>query len=336
MILSKKIIDKVISNKSMLGEIRFIDKKELKNYADLYEMSFLRKVKILIKRLIFRFLYKMGFKELVYNKARSTTNVKKKYDDISGSYIKKFEDKKKTNKGYLAYDNRDKSYLLIKKKPIDHPSYVLGEFYKKFDCESVIEVGAGELTTFYNFVNKISNKSKLGTTAALDLSTKRLLKGKEFLKKKNIDIDYLISSNATNIPLPDNSFDLVFSHNCIEQAPMIAQNIIDEMVRISSNIIIFIEPSFEFGNQWSRNKILGKGYPIFTKRSFKNKYTDLIFRNGLPFTRCENFSEIVILKKKNNKKNKINLKNNTFKEYIDKKNSKFMPYRNISGVLEFY
>tara|TARA_Y100000591_G_C21815755_1_gene690637 strand:- start:15 stop:1025 length:1011 start_codon:yes stop_codon:yes gene_type:complete len=336
MILSEKIIDKVISNKSKLGEIKFIHEKELKKYADLYELSFLRKIKILIKRLILRFLYKVGFKKLVYNKARSTSNVKKKYDNISGSYIKKFEDKKKTDKGYLAYDNRDRSYLLIKKKPIDHPSYVLGEFYKKFDCKSVIEVGAGELTTFYNFINKINNKSKLGTTAALDLSTKRLLKGKEFLKKKKIDIDFLISSNATNIPLPDNSFDLVFSHNCIEQAPMIAQNIIDEMVRISSNIIIFIEPSFEFGNQWSRNKILGKGYPIFLKRSFKNKYTDLIYRNGLPFTRCENFSEIVILKKKNNKKNKINLYNKNLEEYIDEKNSKYMPYKKINEVFEFY
>ena len=59
----------------------------------------------------------------------------------------------------------------------------------------------------------------------------------------------LIACDASNIPYEDNSFDISFTHYCIEQVPHLAKKIIDEMIRISSKYILIVEPSYQFSNK---------------------------------------------------------------------------------------
>jgi len=70
------------------------------------------------------------------------------------------------------------------------------------------------------------------------------------------------------------------------------------MIRVSSKYVIFIEPSYEFSNSYTRNKILVKGYPIFKSKMFKNKKSKIIYRDGMPYSRFVNYAELVILEKK--------------------------------------
>lgn len=279
------------SKKNIFKEIREVNLEEAKKIDDLFQVNFYEKSRLLLKRFLLSLINFLFTKKINYSKARDLDNVKKKYDQISGTYISEFN---KENQNYLAYNHFEKKIYLITANQIDHPAYFLSNFCNKYSLNSIFEVGAGELTTLFPIIKNGTFKF----TSALDLSSERLKKGFEFFNKNNLKIDNLISGNATKLPYSENSFDLVFSHYCLEQVPLLANEIIDEMIRVSSKYIIFIEPSYEFSNLYTRNKILIKGYPIFKKKNFENSKTKIIYRNGMPYTRCVNYAEIVILEKK--------------------------------------
>jgi len=74
-----------------------------------------------------------------------------------------------------------------------------------------------------------------------------------------------------------------------------AKKIINEMIRISSKYVIIIEPSYQFSNQVTRNRILHNGFPILKKAHFENSKAKIIYRDGLPFTYYGLYAEITIL-----------------------------------------
>ena len=284
-------IKELINNKNIFKDIREIDINEAQKIDDLYRINLFDKSKLLIKRFLLNIINFLFNKKINYSNSRDLDAVKRKYDQISGSYIYEFE---KEISSYLAYNHFEKKIYFIKSRQIDHPSNFILNFCNEHSLNSIFEVGAGELTTLFPIVKNRSFKF----TSALDLSEERLKKGLIFFKKNNLKIDNLISGNAAKLPYEDNSFDLVYSHYCLEQVPLLSQEIINEMIRVSSKYVIFIEPSYEFSNSYTRNKILVKGYPIFKSKMFKNKKSKIIYRDGMPYSRFVNYAELVILEKK--------------------------------------
>ena len=275
------------------GEIRYLNK-----------FSFYRIFKLTIKRLLINFLNLFIKKKIVYDAERSIENVKKKYEKIAGSYIDLFynHEIKGTTKGgtqkreyFTAFNHHENKIYLIKGgRSIDPPINIVSKFCNHHNLKSLIEIGAGELTTLFPIIKK---SNSLNFISALDLSPNRLKHGKAFLEEKNTHVSHLIACDASNIPYEDNSFDVSYTQFCIEQVPLLAKKIIDEMIRISSKYIIIIEPSYEFSNKITRNRILHKGFPILRKSHFKNSKAKIIYRDGLPFTRYELYGEITILEK---------------------------------------
>ncbi len=285
-------LDEILQNPSIGGssgneEVRYLS-----------QISFYRLFKLKIKRYLVNFINIFLKKKINYNKERSVENVKTKYEKIAGSYIDLFyNDKKNGIDNYLGYNHFEKKIYLIKEgRSIDAPVNIISEFCDHFKINSLIEIGAGELTTLYPIIKK---NNKFNFVSALDLSPSRLKSGNQFLNKNNIKINHLIACDASNIPYKDNSFDLVYTQFCIEQVPLLAKKIIDEMIRISSKYIIIIEPSYEFSNEISRNRILLKGFPILKNKHFQNPNSKILFRDGLPFTRFELYAEMTILEKIN-------------------------------------
>ena len=107
----------------------------------------------------------------------------------------------------------------------------------------------------------------------------------------------MIVCDASNLPYQDNSFDICYTHYCIEQVPILAKKIIDEMIRVSSKYVVIIEPSYEYSNKITKNRILEKGFPILKKKHFENINSKIIYRDGLPFTRYALYGEITLLEK---------------------------------------
>ena len=59
-----------------------------------------------------------------------------------------------------------------------------------------------------------------------------------------------------------------------------------------------IEPSYEFSEKISKNKIISKGYIRLNKRMIKSLSTNIVLREPMPYSRYINRGEIIILSKK--------------------------------------
>ena len=298
-------IKEILLNKNFLKDINEVSYTEIikdplnKKIQHLNKLSLYRKFRLIVKRYLINFLNLFLKKKMIYNKDRSIDEVKAKYDKIAGSYIDLFNDHEKAitgvlkKKDFLAFNHHENKIYSIKGgRAIDATINIVSKFCNYHNLKSLIEIGAGELTTLYPTIKKIDN---LNFISALELSHNRLKHGNAFLKKRGIQIDHLIACDASNIPYEDNSFDISFTHFCIEQVPLLAKKIINEMIRISSKYVIIIEPSYQFSNQVTRNRILHNGFPILKKTHFENSKIKIIYRDGLPFTYYGLYAEITIL-----------------------------------------
>ena len=305
------LFKKLSTDKKQYQIIKEIDFEELLNLPlasseevkYLNQFSFIRTIKLIIKRFLIDKINLFLKKKINYNSQREIENVKAKYDKISGDYIDLFynDDKNKridsaVIKSSTVFNHFENKIYIRGGKSVDPTINIVSQFCNNYDLKSLLEVGAGELTTLFPIVKKTNS---LKFVSALDLSLNRLKHGKEFLKKQGMNINQYVACDASNIPYKDNSFDIIFTQECIEQVPLLAKKIIDEMIRVSSKYVVIIEPSYEFSNKITRNRILHKGFPILEKKHYENKKSKIIYRDGLPFTRYELYEELVILEKIN-------------------------------------
>lgn len=281
---------------------KYLSEEEIKRINQNWETEINFFLKLRIKKLL-KLILKFFNIKYYLNKSRKISNVLEKYDNISGGYIKRYEDK---NHDYVGYWS-DNKVAEISGLPIHQVTFFLSNFIREKKLSSFMEVGAGELTTMQSLFEFL-DEYKINNSAAIDLSFKRVQVGKKFAEKNNTKINIIARSNAEFLPFESNKFDLVYTNYCLEQVPDLFDKIVNELIRVSRKYIILIEPSFEFSEKYSKNKILIKNYPIITNNSFENKNCKLIFREPMSFSRYINRSEIVILEKKfNNNQNHTNL-----------------------------
>ena len=124
----------------------------------------------------------------------------------------------------------------------------------------------------------------------------------KLIKDTNNKIDYIIQGNAAELPFANDSFDLIYTCHCLEQVPELFKQSVDEMLRVAKNYVVLIEPSYELSNKITNNYIYYKDYIQINEkllRSIKYKYFKRI---KLPFRQYLNGAELIIYKKKKNKK----------------------------------
>lgn len=116
------------------------------------------------------------------------------YDFQSGSYIQGFSKNREFNDKYC------KALSTI----IDGIENV----------ESIIEIGVGEATTLNSVIRNLSNRPS--EIFGLDISWSRLKFAKCLLEDFNINNVNLFTANLFEIPLSDNSIDVVYTSHSIE------------------------------------------------------------------------------------------------------------------------
>ena len=160
------------------------------------------------------------------------------YDFQSGSYIKGFSE----NREY-----KDK-YSTALAKVIER----LGSF------DSILEAGIGEATTLYSLLDKLTRIPP--NIFGFDISWSRLKFAKKFLADFDFTDVTLFTTNLFEIPLLDNSIDIVYTSHSIEPNGGREEDAIRELYRIAGRYVILLEPSYEFADKVSRDRMKEHGY----------------------------------------------------------------------------
>lgn len=177
-------------------------------------------------------------KSIGNNETNTIEDILISYDFQSGSYIQGFS----KNKDY------NENYCNSLAKLIDEIDNV----------QSIIEVGVGEATTLNSLIKSLKNKPS--DILGLDISWSRLKFAKELLKDFNIHNVNLFTANLFEIPLLDNSVDIVYTSHSIEPNGGKEEQALKELYRIAKRYLILLEPSFEFANEEAKARMKKHGY----------------------------------------------------------------------------
>jgi len=217
---------------------------------------------------------------------RNEERVLIKYERMAGKYIEYYRiiQKDQTPKPVI-FDNNPayKSHWKTNTKRIETVAAIMSSLAGE-NSFSLIEVGAGELTTLVPLLKRL--EGQVSASSALELAWSRLEVGKKFAKEENITIDQYIKASALKIPLPDNSIDIVFTSHCLEQIGKKSEQAISEMARIARKYIIMVEPGLEFVDKYQQkiNREAGRVEEI--DKQIKQQGLDLIRHELFPY--CNN------------------------------------------------
>tara|TARA_B100001250_G_scaffold65148_1_gene51605 strand:+ start:19514 stop:20524 length:1011 start_codon:yes stop_codon:yes gene_type:complete len=205
---------------------------------------------------------------ILRGKKRKVQDVERQYDLISGSYIKD-----------NYYEGKDRFCIVndqIKRiSSIENMQLIRNEsntILSDLSFNSILEVGAGELTTIESIY---SHNKNIKIMYGIDLSLNRMLHGLEEFKKRHPITPTVSKSNAMALPFQDSSFNLVYSRHALEQMQGIFRIALSEMIRVSNRYIVLFEPSYEKGSFTQKLKMRRNDYFIGLDRFLKTR-EDLI------------------------------------------------------------
>jgi len=225
-------------------------------------------------------------KRIGNNEKNTIEDILISYDFQSGSYIQGFS----KNKEYLE------KYCSALAKLINEIDNV----------QSIIEVGVGEATTLNMLIKYLKNKPS--NILGFDISWSRLKFGQELLKDFNISNVNLFTANLFEIPLPDNSIDIVYTSHSIEPNGGKEENALKELYRITKNYLILLEPSFEFANEEAKARMKKHGYVTELYSTTKRLNYKIIEHRLFDYSSNPlNPTGLIIIEKKESSSNNPNL-----------------------------
>ena len=122
---------------------------------------------------------------------------------------------------------------------------------------TMLDAGAGELTTTSGIVNFLKFE---GQMYAFDISWSRLYIGQKYFKKKtNKNINVFIA-DLKNIPVLDNSIDVVYTNHALEPNRGFEDDILKQLCRIAKEKIILFEPYYEVGSEEIKKRMDSHNY----------------------------------------------------------------------------
>lgn len=176
-----------------------------------------------------------------YHKAQKNTNeiVKISYDFQSGSYIRNVLENPAYNEKYTKAISK-----VINKLGIEY--------------DFILEAGVGEATTLTNVIPKLKCKPK--KIYGFDLAWSRVRYAVKYMKEKDITNKFLFMGDLFNIPLADNSIDVVFTSHSLEPNGGREKEGLLELTRVTKNYLILLEPAYEFANKEAKLRMDYYGY----------------------------------------------------------------------------
>lgn len=167
------------------------------------------------------------------------------YDFQAGTYVENYE------------RNKEKLDLLFAEMAEILHRYV-GE-----DVVTIMEAGIGEATTLVPIIKNLEEKrAKLKHIYGFDISWSRIKYAEKFIgdsSLENYPLDLFVG-NLKEIPVKDNSVDVVFTSHAIEPNGGSEKEILQELYRVTARYLILFEPAYELANDEQRKRMKKHGY----------------------------------------------------------------------------
>lgn len=203
----------------------------------------------------------------------------------------------------VAYDLQTGSYIhWVRTDPLSSERWVtqLARTLEPFlapGC-SILEVGCGEATTLCGVLNCLGN----GPVNALgfDISWSRVAQGLAWLAENSVSAR-LFAADLFEIPLEDDSIDVVYTSHSVEPNSGLEQQAIQELLRIARRAVILVEPIYELADEPARRHMEQHGYVRGLRMCAERLGAKVIDYRLLPFTANPlNPSGILVLEKDRN------------------------------------
>lgn len=162
----------------------------------------------------------------------------------------------------ISYDLQAGSYIKIYQNNLDYSTKYTASIARIFDkfgkVNSVLEAGVGEATTMANVVTKMSQMPEF--VCGFDISWSRVKHARAFASSKKVDANWLFTGDLFQIPLADNSIDVVYTSHSIEPNGGREAEALKELYRVASKYLVLLEPAYELASDEAKQRIVKHGY----------------------------------------------------------------------------
>ncbi|RDW20777.1 methyltransferase domain-containing protein [Oceanobacillus chungangensis] len=161
----------------------------------------------------------------------------------------------------ISYDFQSGTYIeSYKTNPIQKDEYCnqLAKILNQLEYRSLLEVGVGEATTLGPLLQRLEVIPD--KCFGFDLSWSRVKFANNFLGELGYENVELFTGDMFDIPLKDNSIDIVYSSHSVEPNGGREKEALEELYRITNKYLILLEPSFEFANEEGKSRMREHGY----------------------------------------------------------------------------
>jgi ubiquinone/menaquinone biosynthesis C-methylase UbiE len=162
----------------------------------------------------------------------------------------------------VSYDMQSGSYIdAAKQDPLHYERYVkaLADVLDPLACDTIMEIGCGEATTLADLIPKLEKTPK--RYFGFDISISRLLYASQYLSERGYEQhEGLFMADLFEIPMPDSSIDLVYTSHSLEPNGGKELEALQELYRIARRYLVLLEPSYEFGDEEARARMIDHNY----------------------------------------------------------------------------
>ncbi|MDA3878553.1 MAG: class I SAM-dependent methyltransferase [Halothiobacillus sp.] len=175
-------------------------------------------------------------------------------------------------------------------------SEILGPYIT--DQSSIIEVGCGEATTLAGVLKYLSKAPK--HALGFDISWSRCSEGLGWLSENEVSARLFVA-DLFNIPLEDESVDIVYTSHSLEPNGGREEDAIRELMRVARRAVVLIEPIYELANSEAQSRMQSHGYVRGLKETAERLGANVSGYRLLDYTpNTTNPSGLVLIEKESN------------------------------------
>ncbi|MCL2199797.1 MAG: class I SAM-dependent methyltransferase [Defluviitaleaceae bacterium] len=216
-------------------------------------------------------------------------------------YVNDFEknENNSTEAILISYDYQAGVYVYSYKTwPEMYIKYadLLVDEIKPLGGTSILEAGVGEATTFKHVISNLDIPHE--KCYGFDISWSRLKVANDFLQEDTPCTPRVFVADLFNIPLCDNSVDIVYTSHSIEPNGGYEKPILQELYRVAKKYLVLFEPDYELAGEEEQKRMEHFGYVKNLAGTAKTLGYNVIKHELLAYSKnALNPTSIIIIKK---------------------------------------